>query len=162
MRASSIASATVAALVLVAAADTATGQTRTGQFAVRANVQKDCQVTTVDLDFGTYRSDTVSNGQTPLQVRCTPATFASISLNAGSSGNPQARTMRSGTYTLGYQLYRDAARQDPINTNGQAFELKAENSTGQPVTFTIYGQIPAGQIVAAGNYVDTIQVTVQF
>ncbi len=151
----------LAALVLTMAG-AAAAQTRTGQFAVRANVQKDCQVTTLDLDFGTYRSDTVSNGQTPLQVRCTPGTFASISLDGGSSGNPQARTMRSGTYTLVYQLYRDAARQDPINTNGQAFQLPGESNTGQVVTFTIYGQIPAGQNVAAGNYVDTIQVTVQF
>ena len=162
MRAGSAVRAGCAAALFIAATGVASAQTRTGQFAVRANVQKDCQVTTLDLDFGTYRSDTVSNGQTPLQVRCTPDTFASISLNGGSSGNPQARTMRSGTYTLNYQLYRDAARQDPINTNGEAFKLPSESNTGQVVTFTVYGQIPSGQNVAAGNYVDTIQVTVQF
>ena len=161
MRASSIASALASALVLAALTDAATGQTRTGQFAVRANVQKDCQVTTIDLDFGTYRADATSNGQTPLQLKCTPGTKASISLSGGSSGNPQARTMRSGTYTLGYQLYRDAAHQDPINTNGEAFESQPPHN-GQLETFTIYGQIPTGQSVGAGNYVDTIQVTVQF
>lgn len=139
----------------------ASAQTKTGQFAVRANVQKDCQLTTVDLDFGTYRTDTATSGQTPLQVKCTPGTKASISLSGGSSGNPQARTMVSGSYRLNYQLYRDAAHQDPINTNGQAFESQPPHN-GQLETFTVYGQIPSGQDVGAGNYVDTIQVTVQF
>ncbi|HEX5005781.1 MAG TPA: spore coat U domain-containing protein [Hyphomonadaceae bacterium] len=162
MRAFSLVPASSLAALFVFATGAATAQTRTSQFAVRANVQKDCQVTTLDLDFGTYRSDAVSNGQTPLQVRCTPATYASVSLNGGSSGNPQQRTMLSGTYKLNYQLYRDAAHQDPINTNGQAFQIPAESNTGQVVTFTIYGQIPSAQTVAAGNYVDTIQVTVQF
>ena len=148
--------------VCLIAAGAADAQTRTGQFAVRANVQKDCQVTTLDLDFGTYRADQVSNAQTPLQVKCTPGASASISLNGGSSGNPQARTMRNGTYSLNYQLYRDPARQDPINTNGEAFKITTEANTGQVITFTIYGQIPSAQTVAAGNYVDTIQVTVQF
>jgi spore coat protein U-like protein len=151
----------LAAIVLALLGAGASAQTRTGQFAVRANVQKDCQVITVDLDFGTYRADTAASGQTPLQLKCTPGTKASISLSGGTSGNPQARTMVSGTYTLGYQLYRDAAHQDPINTNGIAFEAQPPHG-GQLETFTVYGQIPAGQNAAAGNYVDTIQVTVQF
>jgi spore coat protein U-like protein len=149
-------------LALCGVASNAFAQTRTGQFAVRANVQKDCQLTTVDLDFGTYRSDAATTGQTPLQVRCTPGANATISLSAGSSGNAQARQMAAGTYRLGYQLYRDAAMQDPINTTGMAFELTSASNTGQLVTFTVYGQIPAAQVVGAGNYVDMIQVTVQF
>ena len=122
----------------------------------------DCQVTAADLDFGTYNPDSLSNASTPLNIRCTPGTAATISLSSGASGNPQSRYMSSGANHLTYQLYRDAGRTDPINTTGMAFQLTSGANTGAVVTYTIYGQIPAAQWAAAGNYTDVIQVTVQF
>lgn len=149
------------ALAFLCAIPAVSAQVRTGQFGVRVKVQKDCHVVTTDVDFGIYRSDGPSAAQAPLVLKCSPGTKASIVLSGGLSGNPQARTMLSGASTLGYQLYRDAAHQDPINTTGPAFEAKPPHG-GQPETFVVYGQIPAGQHVSAGIYVDTIQVTVQF
>ena len=139
----------------------ALAQTRTAQFAVRSQVIADCQVTAQDLNFGTYSTAGDTRGSTPLNLKCTPGSGATISLSGGSSGNPQARTMK-GPADLGYQLYRDAALTDPINTAGTAFELRGNENTGQTVTYTVYGQIPSGQLVPAGNYVDTIQVTVNY
>lgn len=142
-------------------AGTASAQTREAQFAVRATVVADCQVNASDLNFGNYSSDAAKTGNTIVNVRCTPGSAATISLDGGSSGNPQARRM-VGPANLNYQLFRDAALQDPINTAGMAWQIASGQNTGQNFPFTVYGQIPSGQLVPAGNYVDTIRVTVQF
>lgn len=143
------------------AAGHASAQTREAQFAVRASVVADCQLTVTDLNFGTYDQASSKTGQTVINLRCTPGSGATVSLSAGSSGNPQARYM-TGPMNLNYQLYRDAALQDPINTTGMAYQLSGQDNTGQNVPYTVYGQIPAGQLVSAGNYTDIIRVTVQF
>ena len=142
-------------------AGSAAAQVKTGQFAVRAQVVAECQVTPTDLNFNTYASSTASSASTPLKVRCTPNQAVTISLSAGSSNNAQARTM-TGATPLSYQLYRDAAHNDPINTTGMAWQLSNAANTGQEVTYTIYGMIPANQNVAAGPYIDQITVTVQY
>lgn len=152
-------------LPVIAAATLAPGtvlaQTKTAQFAVRAQVVADCQVTAQDLNFGVYSSATASTATTVVTVRCTPGSAATVSLDGGGSGNPQARRM-SGPANLNYQVFRDAALQDPINTAGAAWQLSGQENTGQTVTYTVYGQTPAGQVVPAGNYVDMVRVTVQF
>ena len=140
---------------------TASAQTRTAQFAVRASVVADCQVTAEDMDFKTYSADAAATASTTVTVRCTPGSAVTVTFDGGSSGNPQARTM-TGPAKLGYQIFRDAALTDPINTGGSAFQLTSEENTGENVIYTIHGQVPAGQIVPAGNYVDTVLVTVQF
>src|SRR4051794_35122641 len=99
-------------------------QTREAQFAVRASVVADCQVSAQDLNFGTYVSTAAKSGQTIITMQCTPGAAATLSLDGGSSGNPQARKMQ-GPAPLGYQLFRDAALQDPINTAGMAFQMTA-------------------------------------
>jgi spore coat protein U-like protein len=139
----------------------AVAQTRTAQFSVRAEVVADCAITATDLNFGTYSEAAAATGSTPLTLRCTPGSAATISLDGGSSGNPQARTMQ-GPADLGYQLYKDAARQDPIDTLAAAFQLTGIENTGQTVTYQVYGEVPSGQSVPAGSYVDTILVTVQY
>ncbi|KQW82297.1 hypothetical protein ASC65_08470 [Brevundimonas sp. Root1279] len=153
--------AAAAALAASLAPSLAAAQTKTAQFAVRASVVADCQITAQDLNFGTYSSASPATASTPLNLRCTPGSAATVSLDGGSSGNPQARHM-TGPANLNYQLYRDAALQDPINTSGAAFQLQSSENTGQTVVFTVHGQIPSGQNVPAGNFVDTIRVTVQY
>jgi spore coat protein U-like protein len=149
----------VAGCLMVGAA--AQAQNKTAQFAVRANVVADCQITAQDLNFGTYNSSGAGTGSTPLNLKCTPGSGATVSLDAGASGNPQSRYM-TGPANLTYQLYRDAALQDPINTAGMAFQLDGASNNGQTVIYTVYGQIPASQTVPQGNYTDTIRVTVNY
>ncbi|NBW07403.1 MAG: SCPU domain-containing protein [Caulobacteraceae bacterium] len=139
----------------------ALAQTKTAQFAVRAQVVADCQVTAQDLNFGVYNSASAATANTIVTLRCTPGSAATVSLDGGGSGNPQQRHM-TGPANLNYQVYRDAALQDPINTAGAAWQLSGQENTGQTVTYTVYGQTPAGQVVPAGNYVDMVRVTVQF
>jgi spore coat protein U-like protein len=142
-------------------AGSAAAQTKTAQFAVRAQVVADCQINATDLNFGTYGSNAMASGSTGLNLTCTPGSAATVSLSSGSSGNPQQRTMK-GPADLNYQLFRDAAGQDPINTNGAAFQLSGQENDGMTKVYTVYGQTPAGQTVPAGNYTDQILVTVSY
>jgi spore coat protein U-like protein len=151
----------IAAMVAMMGAS-ALAQTKTAQFAVRASVVADCQVTANDLDFGTYNSATAASGSNQINLKCTPGSAATVSLDGGQSGNPQARHMTGQNTNLNYQLYRDAGHTDAINTAGMAFQLKGSDNTGQNVIYNVYGQVPANQAVPAGNYTDTVRVTVTY
>ena len=72
--------------------------------------------------------------------------------------------MKSGTTMLSYNLYTtlqhatiwgDGSGTTAINSNTNA-------SQSTVTTHTIYGLIPAGQDVPAGNYSDAITITVSF
>lgn len=151
----------LAAVLIASMTSPAWCQTATTQFSVRAQVVADCQITAQDLNFGGYNSNNAKSASTVLNLKCTPASAASVSLDGGSSGNPQARTMQ-GPATLGYLLYKDAAHQNPINTTDAAFQLTSSENTGQTVVYTVYGEIPAAQLVPAGQYIDTVRVTVTY
>ena len=146
---------------LLLMAGSALGQSREAQFGVRATVLTDCQVDVGDLNFGVYDPSEDERGSTIIYVRCSPGAAVAISLSAGSSGNPLLRLMR-GPDNLRYQLFRDLALRDPINTTGVAFFLGSFENDGQMVPFPVYGEIPRGQTVQSGDYADVIRVTVQF
>jgi spore coat protein U-like protein len=151
--------------VILAAALPASGalcQTQTGQFAVRATVNADCQIITRDLDFGIHSADANTRANTTFDVRCTAGSAVAISLDGGQSGNPQQRHMSGQGVNLNYLLYKDAAYQDPINTADVTWQMTTAENTGQAVTYNVYGEIPAGQNVPAGSYTDTVRVTVQY
>jgi spore coat protein U-like protein len=154
--------AIVLAVAIGLAAGPVVAQTKTGQFAVRASVNADCQLTTRDLDFGAYASAQNTRANTTFDVRCTAGSPVTISLDGGQSGNPQGRYMAGQGSNLTYQLYKDAAYQAPINTAGATWQLSNSQNTGQTVTYNIYGDIPSAQTVPAGNYTDTVRVTVQY
>lgn len=143
----------------------AQGQTATTTFQVKASVQAVCEVTATDLDFGTYSSQGSSalQNQTTLKATCTPNSSYNIGLNAGTSpgATVTARKMVQGTQVLNYNLYSDAARSTNWgNTPGT--DTVTGVGTGLAVDHPVYGAVPAKQVVPAGNYSDTITVTIYY
>jgi spore coat protein U-like protein len=69
--------------------------------------------------------------------------------------------MRSGANQLNYNLYTDSAWTIVWGDGSgiSSIQSVAGNST---TTLNVYGQIPAGQDAAVGNYTDTIIATVTF
>ncbi|HEV8694388.1 MAG TPA: spore coat U domain-containing protein [Lysobacter sp.] len=146
-----------------------------GSFNVTASVANSCKVTsTSDIAFGPY-DPAVANFSTALDatgsvsVRCTRGTAADVALNEGANKGgastcaaPLRRMSDGGTERLGYEIYLDAAHTTAWGcdaANDQPFTFAASNV---PTTKTTYGSIPAGQDVAAGNFSDTVTVTVTF
>jgi spore coat protein U-like protein len=133
-------------------------------FQVKARVEAVCAVTASDLDFGAYNSGGAQLlGTTVLQSTCTPGTTYNVALNKGttSGGTINQRKMASGSNTLNYQLYSDAAH-SAIWGETVGTDTVVGSGTGLAQNHTVYGSIPAAQLVPAGNYTDTITVTVSY
>lgn len=120
------------------------------------------------VSFGTYDPGAASPTQSmgTVKVQCTVGLLPSFSvaLSAGSSQNFAQRTMKNGSDALAYNLY--------VDPNGMSVW---GDGTGATVTqsfdsllslgstkFTVYGSAPSGQYPAAGNFSDTITVTVTY
>ena len=143
----------------------AQAQTATTTFRVTAKVQAVCEITATDLTFGTY----TSQGATPLQATtllratCTPGSTYNVGLNEGTSpgATVNARKMVSGAQALNYQLYSDTSR-TTIWGNTTGTDTVTGVGTGLAVDHTVFGAVPAAQVVPAGDYSDTITVRVYY
>ena len=144
----------------------AQGQEVSTTFKVTAKVQAVCAVTATDLSFGTYTSQcgAALQGTTLLRATCTPGSTYNIGLNDGAAGGSTyaGRQMASaGGQKLTYQLYRDSARTN-IWGNTTGTDTVQDVGTGLAKDHTVFGAIPAAQVVPAGDYQDTITVRVYY
>lgn len=160
----------IAALVIVSGgfwvAQPASAQTATTTFPVTATVLTSCSVTADPLAFGSYNptAATPLDATTTLSVLCTVGTSFTVGLNAGTAAGATVTTrqMSNGTNRLNYALFQEAGR----TTNwGNTPGTNTPAPTTAPVAataLTVYGRVAAGQNVPAGNYTDTITVTVNY
>jgi spore coat protein U-like protein len=74
--------------------------------------------------------------------------------------------LASGPGTLNYNLYASAAYSNIWGDGSGATSVVSDSkfiAVGTTTTdYTVYGRIPAGQDAAAGTYVDTIVVTLNY
>ena len=143
----------------------AQSQTASTTFRVSAKVQAVCEVTATDLSFGTYTSQGGAplQGTTLLRATCTPNSTYNVGLNEGTSpgATVNARKMVSGTQALNYQLYSDSAR-TTIWGNTPGTDTVTGVGTGLAVDHTVFGAVPAAQVVPAGDYGDTVTVRIYY
>ena len=134
-----------------------------------------CSAASPGLSFGNYNvfSAAVVNMNGTISITCsrvlgeTSVTVSyEIFLSTGQSNSFVQRQMKSGTNTLGYNLYRannhavvwgDGTGSTQTVTG--SLNLNNANPT-RTVSKTVFGQIPALQDVAVGIYGDNVQVTV--
>jgi len=119
-------------------------------------------LTATAVSFGNYTSGTTSSpAGAALSVTCPSGTTIIVTLNQGTgSGAIEAvRKMTSGSYTLGYRLYQDAAfSKNWGDSTSMGYEQFQAN--GQQHTLYVYPTLSAGQNVVPGTYTDTITVNV--
>lgn len=126
-------------------------------------------VSATPTNFGVY--DPVSSAPTDANGTVTIACDLSadvlpafsVSLSSGS-GSYSARTMRSGSASLSYDLYTTASHTTVWGdgTSGTATQSGDGILVLDSVSLTVYGRVPAGQYVDAGSYADTIIVSVEY
>ena len=85
-----------------------------------------------------------------------------VNLGTGSSGSYGARSMLNGANTLSYNLYLDAARTQVWGDESNGTSNFSALLNQLPVTLSVYGRIPARQNAKAGNYTDTVVITILF
>ncbi|HRO03243.1 MAG TPA: spore coat U domain-containing protein [Terricaulis sp.] len=130
-------------------------------FQVTATVLATCEVTAQDLEFGDYDPIAASHldASTTLSLTCTNGTPYELSMSLGGGETTASRIMYDGAEQLSYVLYRDGARTQLWGVNGGVDTLGGAG-TGAPVTIDVFGRIPMQQTAPAGDYADTITVTV--
>ena len=92
-----------------------------------------------------------------------------ISVSAGGSGTYTARVMDQGSYTVEYQIYKEAPPSTAIiKAPPEALGIDNVISTGdfssaaaavERVSYDLYFFIDSGQFTASGEYLDTITIS---
>ncbi|MEJ1936801.1 spore coat U domain-containing protein, partial [Nostoc sp. NIES-2111] len=133
------------------------GIAATGSLVASANVIRKCTVqVTRDVAFGVLNpGERVWTANGMLAVTCTQGVAYAISLGPGSSGNVNARSMRSGTNTLPYGLFMDPAYAEPWGV-----APKGGTGTGRSDQHPVFGRISRTPLPAPGQYRDEVGGTV--
>jgi spore coat protein U-like protein len=127
--------------------------------AVTATVVPSCRsVSAGALSFGTYRSGGAPvAAQSAISVTCDKDTAYSIRISGDEMGE---RKMKYLAHSLGYTIYRDAARS---HIWGDSPELSvAGRGAGVPQHHAVFGEVHRGQPALPGDYGDTVTITLDF
>lgn len=141
------------------------------------NAAVSCGVSATAVDYGTYNvlSATPRDATGTVTATCTllspPAQRVDyvLTLSTGLSGSFNPRKMFNAAEVLNYNLFRNNARtQIWGDGTGGTFTVSRRTRNLTPArptqsqNATIFGRIPVGQDVGAGNYLDSITVTMTF
>jgi spore coat protein U-like protein len=130
-------------------------------FASSAAWSQTCSQNMQPLNLGSYSGSQLDSGSINVTVNCPNGIAYSVRLNAGMGvgATVASRKMTAGSARLNYSLFQDAARTivwgDTVGTN-----TRSGVGNGQSQVITIYPRVFAGQVVARGNYVDTVTARV--
>lgn len=154
--------------ILLLATASAYAATSTTTFQVTATVSSGCVITATNHDFGVYTPSSLAdniNGTNTLTATCTLAVPYSIGLDIGTGTGASAASRKmtrvGGTEMLNYSLYQAADRLVVLG-NTLGLDVITGLGTGLAIDHTVFGKIPAGQNVPAGNYADTVTATITF
>lgn len=156
----------VSAVTLFSARPAQAGSAGTN-LGVQATVLGYCTIAAGQLfDYGNYDPSAalpldVSN---QVAIQCTQGTNYWLGLGNGANFAAPNRRMAGGTGEfLNYQFYTDAPGGTVWdNLNGPAANANTVAAGLSPYNITIFGRVPAGQVVSAGVYTDTVVMTVNF
>ncbi|WP_077033794.1 spore coat U domain-containing protein [Pelomonas sp. KK5] len=139
-------------------------------FQVVASVVASCTISGTTLNFsssidplGTTAPIDATSTLTLTCSNTTPYTVAlSAGSNAGGGSNFAARTMKSGSRTLAYQLYKDAGRVTVWGDGTAGSSTVTGTGTGGAQTLNIYGRLLSLANAVPGTYTDTVAVSISY
>lgn len=149
-------------IVASAFAQSAAAQTATAEFDVTIQITDECVIVSAqDLDFGSVGTLTsAKTAASDIVVNCTSGADYSIALDEGTGGGTTAsRVMTNASETISYHLYTTSGY---ATAWGESTEALSSTGTGSEQTFTVYGRVPVQATPPAGDYKDTIGVTVTY
>jgi spore coat protein U-like protein len=122
-----------------------------------------CTAEVAPVAFGVVDALRQTRGTGEVVVRCDAAASFQVGLSPGRSSSGTRRMSGPGGARLDYYLFSDAGHSIPWG-DGQALgsPVGGAASDGSPARLTVYGVIPAQSGVEAGEYDDSLQVTLTF
>lgn len=137
-------------------------QTATNSFSVSATIDKNCLITTQDVNFGTrgvLSGNVDATGQ--VRVTCTNTTAYSVALGVGSY-TATTRRMTNGSNYVVYGLYQNAARTQPWGSDPAGSDTVSGTGTGLTQSLSVYARVAPQTTPPAGTYTDSVVVTVTY
>jgi spore coat protein U-like protein len=147
---------------------------------VSAVIEKGClfQESAMGLDYGTHATSSqesavqanIQNTSSTWNIECTPDVPVSISFSNGNyfDASTQFRRLKNtqSNHYIQYSLYSDNARTKLIGTAAPANSLSLKSTVSQHLlNFGVYGLVDLSQGAAnkaAGDYADTVQITISW
>lgn len=131
-------------------------------FTVSTSVDEACTILTTDMDFGDYETTNTSPTQetSTITLTCTSGTNGTVKISQGgtphSDSNEAApkRQMANNADTLRYSLSTTLSGAEWGNTTASGKGFSGSGS------ITVFGEIAAGLAVVAGDYSDTVTVSI--
>jgi spore coat protein U-like protein len=123
-----------------------------------------CTVDVAPVAFGVVDTLRQSRGTGEMVVRCDSNASFQVGISPGGAGASGTRRMSGPDGArMDYYLFSDASYSTPWG-DGQALGGPVGGSAGDgsPARLTIYGVVPAQSNVPAGEYDDSLQVTLAF
>lgn len=130
-----------------------------------------CTVSATAVPFGVYNpmNLSVSNGSGTVTLTCSVVSLLSswtIYLSAGNSASFATRLLKSGTNSLSYNLFTNAAHTivwgDGTAGTGSVSDTELIGVGNTIFNYPVYGQLAAMQDKPSGTYSDSITVTVDY
>lgn len=154
---------TLAAAALALAPAAALAETQTGTLGVSVTVASSCDFEIDDLVFGIYTSGQVADLDAAGSVDYAGCVGAELTLDldgGDNAGGGNRGLKASGEEVLRYDIYKDAARTEVAGSGGSPIIVTADESGAGSIP--LYGRIFKSQTVGAGEYTDTVSVTLSF
>jgi spore coat protein U-like protein len=148
--------------------------TATGTLTVSITITAGCTISsTATLAFGSVAGSSLATtdatATTSISVTCTLLAPYAIGMGYGANAQSTQRRMVSSSSTyLNYGLYQTTGTTVPWTTATSSTSCTTAGNcvtaigTGSAVSYTIYGDVPSGQAVAAAAYSDTVTMTVYY
>jgi spore coat protein U-like protein len=159
----------LAAVTSISLSSAGQAATATGSFDVQITIQETCVTTSASgstvLNFG---SQTLLNSNVDasvnLSVQCTSGTDFDVTLDNGLNTSRRMDSTAGagvGASFVDYELYTDAGRTSiwPTTAGSAPYPY---TGTGAAQTIPVYGRVPAQTTPPAGNYYDTVGITVTY
>lgn len=154
-----------ATAALCAGATSSLAATATGTFTSQMTITAECKVQSAStLDFGSYGVlDLARTASSAIGVQCTNGQGYSISLDGGngSSGTTTTRTMEKGAEAINYTIWQNSGHSQNWGTSG-AEVMTSLTGNGSVQSYPVYGVVPIQATPSAGNYTDTVTITVTY
>lgn len=155
------------AAALGAAGTPALAGQATNTLPVEITVVTGCSLVTRPLMFdatGIVGTNPI-DATTTITVKCTPNTDFDVDIDTGlhASGNSANRRMFSASTNsyVSYDVYRDSPRSN-VWGRGKTRNVAGNSGAGAPLDIVLYGRVTNTGKIVAGDYIDTLVVTLNF
>jgi spore coat protein U-like protein len=134
-------------------------QTATGNMAVTAEVTKVCTIAATDMAFPAYSQTANADTSSLVTVQCT-GTSGALGFTVDDGANfLVSRRLTDATNYLNYTIAVTQGAAAIANATAVPVTVSAVDGSG---TATLFGRIPAQGNKPAGNYTDTVVVTLTY